>query len=105
MYKRLPQKIREAIRRGDLIPREKVLASFTAEEQEEIREIAQQIKLAMRLRRLRKKLKLSQENLAKKMDVKREFISRIESGEQNVTLQTLYKIAEATGREFHFGFR
>lgn len=99
------EKIKEAVKRGYLIPYEKILERFSKEEREEIARRARYIKAAMELRRLRRKLKLSQKKLAGKMDVKREFISRIESGEQNVTLETLYKIAEATGREFHFGFR
>ena len=59
----------------------------------------------MELRRLRQKARYSQEKLAKKMKVKREFISRIESGTQNVTLETLYRIGAAMGKEFHFAFK
>jgi len=38
------------------------------------------------------------------MKVKREFITRIESGEQNITIETLNRVAEATGKEFEFHF-
>ncbi|OHA61837.1 MAG: hypothetical protein A2109_00445 [Candidatus Wildermuthbacteria bacterium GWA1_49_26] len=68
-------------------------------------EKARYLKAAMELRKVRKQLHLSQEELAKKMVVKREFISRIESGRQNVTLDTLYRIAEVTGKEFRLSFR
>ncbi|MBL7159771.1 helix-turn-helix transcriptional regulator [Candidatus Microgenomates bacterium] len=81
------------------------MAGFSKKERERIYRRARYIQAAMALRKLRKALKLSQEKLAKRMKVKREFISRIESGEQNVTLETLYKIAEATGKEFSFRFR
>ena len=73
--------------------------------QREIVEEMQHIRAAMELRRLRKKLKLSQGKLAAKMNVKRETITRIESGQQNVTLATLYRIAAATNTTFHFEFR
>jgi len=59
----------------------------------------------MEVRRLRRKSKLSQAQLARKMHVKREFLSRIESGRQNITLETLYRIAEAVGKEFKFSFK
>ena len=59
----------------------------------------------MELKKLRKQLKISQKELARKMKVKREFITRIESGEQNITIETLHRIAEATGKEFEFYFR
>lgn len=99
------KKIKEAIAKGDLIPYEKVMASFSKKEQEKIYRRAKYIQAAMALRKLRRALRLSQEKLARKMKVKREFVSRIESGEQNVTLETLYKIAEATDKKFYFSFR
>lgn len=46
----------------------------------------------MELKKLRKWLKISQEELAQKMKVKREFIARIESGEQNITIETLNRV-------------
>ncbi|HEX9722442.1 MAG TPA: helix-turn-helix transcriptional regulator [Candidatus Paceibacterota bacterium] len=105
MNKKYPKKIQEAIDRGDLIPREEVWRSYSKKEQEAIKERARYLKAAMELRKVRKQMHLSQEQLAKKMSVKREFISRIESGRQNVTLDTLYRIAEVTGKQFRLSFR
>ncbi|OGD90157.1 hypothetical protein A2W45_00800 [Candidatus Curtissbacteria bacterium RIFCSPHIGHO2_12_41_11] len=59
----------------------------------------------MELKKLRKQLRISQNELARKMKVKREYITRIESGEQNITIETLNRIAEATGKEFEFHFK
>ncbi|HCM36555.1 MAG TPA: hypothetical protein DIS53_01305 [Candidatus Wildermuthbacteria bacterium] len=105
MSKKFPQKIQQAVKRGDVIPYEKVLRGYSREDRAEIAEKARYLKAAMELRKVRKQLHLSQEELAKKMVVKREFISRIESGRQNVTLDTLYRIAEVTGKEFRLSFR
>ena len=105
MSKKFPPKIQQAIEKGDLIPREEVLRGYSRKDRAEIVERARYLKAAMELRRLRKRLHLSQEKLAQKMSVKREFVSRIESGRQNVTLATLYRIAEVTGREFRLSFR
>lgn len=99
------KKIKQAIKEGKLLEWDKIFASYPKERQKKILKGARYIRAAMRLRRLRKRLKLSQEELAEKMDVKREFIARIESGQQNVTLETLYRIAEATGKEFEFHFK
>ena len=62
------------------------------------------MKAAIALKELRAKQKLSQQKLAAKMKVKKEYISRIEGGRQNVTLETLFRIADATKTEFKFGF-
>ena len=102
---RMPIKIKKAIERGDLIPYEKIFASYPKEKQERIKEKARYLRAAMEVRRLRRKSKLSQAQLARKMHVKREFLSRIESGRQNITLETLYRIAEAVGKEFKFSFK
>ena len=99
------KRIKQAIKKGDLIPYDKIFARLSKKRQEVILKKARYLQAAIALRRLRKALRLSQKKLAKRMMVKREFISRIESGEQNVTLETLYKIAEATGKEFSFRFR
>lgn len=104
-YKNLPEKIQKAIERGELIPHEEVMKSFSKEQLKRIEQKTRYLIAAMELRRLRRDAKYSQEKLAKKMKVKREFISRIESGIQNVTLDTLYKIAAALGKEFHFSFK
>lgn len=102
---RMPKKLKEAIERGDLIPHEKVFNSYSKEEQASILKKVRYLRAAIALRKTRRKLGLSQAELARKMGVQREFISRIESGQQNVTLETLYRIAEATGKEFHFTFK
>ena len=105
MIKKFPKKIQQAINKGDLIPREEIWRSYPKKKREAIEEKARYLKAAMELRKVRKQLHLSQEELAKKMSVKREFISRIESGRQNVTLDTLYRIAEVTGKKVQLSFR
>src|SRR3990167_9258241 len=104
MSKISDKKIREALKTGKLIDYDQLFASYPKERQKRIKERARYLMAAWELRKLRKKARLSQEQLAKKMDVKREFISRIESGEQNVTIATLYKIADAVGKKFKFTF-
>ena len=98
-------KIREALKTGKLIAWEELFASYSKKRQEAIKRKARYLLAAMELRKLRRKSKLSQAELAHKMHVKREFLSRIESGRQNITLETLFKIAEAVGKEFKFSFK
>ena len=71
MSKKYPRKIQQAIERGDLVPYEKVWKSYSKREREEIEKRARYLKAAMELRKLRKQLHLSQEQLAKKISVKR----------------------------------
>ena len=98
-------KINQAVKKGDLITYGDLFASYSKKRQQEILRRARYLKAAMELKKLRKELKISQGQLAHKMKVKREFISRIESGEQNITIETLNRVAEATGKEFEFHFR
>jgi DNA-binding XRE family transcriptional regulator len=101
----LPQKIQDAIDRGELIPYEEIKRKWSPEKRARIEKNARYLKAAIDLRELRKKQKLSQSALAKKMHVKREFISRIESGTQNVTLETLYRIGDAMGKKVELSFK
>lgn len=98
------KKIEKAVKEGRLISFDEIYNSHSKSEREEIDRRAKFIMARMELRRLRKENNLSQEKLAQKMKVKREFISRIESGNQNITLETLFRIAQATGKEFKFRF-
>lgn len=98
-------KINQAVRRGELVDYGDLFAGYSRKRQQEILKRARYLKAAMEIKKLRKELKISQGELASKMKVKREFISRIESGEQNVTIETLNRVAEATGKEFEFHFR
>ena len=98
------KKIKKALKRGDLIDFDELSASYPKKRREEILRRARYIMAAMELRKLRRQLALSQEDLSKRMNVRREFISRIEGGKQNITLDTLFKIADATGKKFRFSF-
>lgn len=93
------------MKEGELIPYKSFIKRYTKKEREDIAERVRYLQVAAEIRKLRKKLGLSQGLLAQKMKVKREFISRMESGTQNVTLDTLYRVGEATGREVAISFR
>lgn len=101
----MSKKINEALKRGNLIAYDDLFGSYSPKRQQEILKRARYLKAAMELKKLRKELKISQGELAYKMKVKREFITRIESGEQNITIETLNRVAEATGKEFECRFK
>jgi HTH-type transcriptional regulator/antitoxin HipB len=105
MRNTLPKKIKDAIKAGELIPFDTIRKTWSPEKRARVAARARYIRAAMELRALRERSRLSQSDLAKRMGVKREFISRIESGEQNVTLDTLYRIGEAVGKEVVVQFR
>jgi len=99
------RKIKQAVKRGELVDYTDLFASYSKKRQQEILKRARYLKAAMELKKLRKQLRISQNELARKMKVKREYITRIESGKQNITIETLNRIAEATGKEFEFHFK
>ena len=47
---------------------------------------------------------LTQEELADRMDAKQTQVARIESGDQNTTVKTLLRVAEATGTHLKITF-
>lgn len=53
---------------------------------------------------LRHKAKLSQKQLAKKLKISQSAIARIESGEQNLTIETLMKIGSVFGKKIKVKF-
>ena len=52
-------------------------------------------KLAVKIRKLRNEMKISQEQLAELADLHRTYIGQIERAEKNITLRNLEKIAIA----------
>ena len=56
------------------------------------------VKFAYQMMQLRKKQRISQAQLAKKLGTTQSVVARMETGQQNFTLDTLQKIASAFGR-------
>lgn len=63
------------------------------------------VALAQKLAEIRQEEGMNQTELAKKMKVSQQFISQIETGsEQNLTIETLLKIAKSLGRGIKISF-
>jgi len=58
-------------------------------------EYGKQLEISYKILQLRKKQKLSQKDLAKKLKTTQSAIARMEAGEQNLTIETLQKVASA----------
>lgn len=64
------------------------------------------LKLAGKITSLRRKLRITQSELAKQMGTKQQAISRLEKGDyEGFTLKTLEKIAAVTDTELEIQFR
>ncbi|HED37214.1 MAG TPA: XRE family transcriptional regulator [Ignavibacteria bacterium] len=61
-------------------------------------EYDKQLKIAYQIIQLRKKKKMSQSELAKKIGTTQSNIARMESGQQNFTIEILYRVAKALNR-------
>ena len=59
---------------------------------------------AYKIIEMRSKSKLTQKQFAKKLKVSQSLIARIEQGAQNLTLNTLHKLARACGKELKLEF-
>jgi len=60
-------------------------------------EYGRQLEISYGLLQLRKKKKMSQASLAKKIGTTQSNIARLESGQQNFTMSFLSKVADALG--------
>ena len=67
-------------------------------------EHGKQLEIAYQILQLRKKSKMSQTELAKKIGTKQSNVARMETGQQNFTTETLRRIASALGRELKIEF-
>ena len=56
--------------------------------------------LGQNIAKYRQKNKLSQEKLAELVDLSREYITRVERGQKNISLKKLFAIADALNVKF-----
>jgi ribosome-binding protein aMBF1 (putative translation factor) len=74
------------------------------ESRSEFKQKAQAYMVAELVKGARKKAKLTQEELAQKVHLKRPHISRIERAETDVRISTLHKIAQGLGGNLTISF-
>lgn len=67
-------------------------------------EYGKQLEIAYQVLQLRKQSKMSQVELARKIGTKQSNIARMEAGQQNLTTDTLQKIAKAFDRNLKIDF-
>ena len=99
------KKMKQALDRKELLDFDNLFNSYPKKRKEKILQKARYLKAAIALKKLRKEFNFSQQKMAEKMNVERAFVSRIESGRQNITLETFYRAAEAVKKDFVFKFR
>lgn len=68
-------------------------------------EHGRQLEIAYQILQIRKKKKMSQTQLAKKIGTKQSNVARLESGNQNFSIEMLSKIASAFNRELKIEFK
>ncbi|NQU82835.1 MAG: helix-turn-helix transcriptional regulator [Parcubacteria group bacterium] len=67
-------------------------------------EYGKQLETAYKILQLRKKQKLTQKELAKRISTTQSVVARMEAGNQNFTLETLQKIASALNHNLKVDF-
>ena len=63
-------------------------------ERDELERELESLHIGLKIREAREQLKMTQEQLANRIDKKRSFISKIKSNSENITLKTLFDIVE-----------
>jgi DNA-binding XRE family transcriptional regulator len=84
---------------------DKSISKLSQKDQEEIEEGKKYYQVMMLLKNQRKQLGLSQDELAKRLNIPRTTITKIESGNRNVTVGTLMNIAKVAGKELVLCFK
>lgn len=72
----------------------KVYGEKGTERRDELDREVETLKIGLMLRQARESLNMTQEDLAKVIDKKRTYISRVENDGSNITLKTLFEIVE-----------
>ena len=98
------RKINQAVKKGDLIDYDDLFASYSQKRQQEILKRARYLKAAMELKKLRKELKISQEELARKMGTGQAVISRLEGANASPSLSLIKRLANALGLKVELRF-
>ena len=86
-------------------PFKEILSGLPKNEQEEIGQHARYYKLQIMVREYRRSQKLSQAEFAAKVKMPRTMITKIETGNRNVTLETLMTLAQGMGKELVIDFK
>lgn len=55
------------------------------------------MKFGQNLKRIRKRMNMTQEELATKMEISRSYLSDIENGRKNLSIKTVKKLADSLG--------
>lgn len=97
------KKLEEKIRKYS-VSMESVFKDFTEEENKIVDVTIRYYDVLVSLKKLRKESKLTQEGLAKKADLPRTTITKIESGAYNPTISTLMSIASAMNKKLEVKF-
>ena len=67
-------------------------------------EYGKQLEIAYQILQLRKQKRMSQAELARKIGTKQSNVARLEAGQQNLTTETLQKIASVFDRDLKIEF-
>lgn len=94
------QKIKKAIDFQDMLKKELKNPEF----KKLYDEYGRQLEIAYQILQLRKKKKMSQLELAKRIGTKQSNIARLEAGQQNFSIDTLEKIANALDCRLNINF-
>ncbi len=74
--------------------KKEVYGEIGSRKRDELEKELDTLRLGIQIRNARKKLNITQEQLASRIDKKRPFISKVENDGSNITLKTLFDIVE-----------
>lgn len=74
--------------------KDKYYGNIGTPEREKLERELETLRVGIKIRMAREKQKLTQAELADRIDKKRSFISKVENDGSNITLKTLYDIVE-----------
>lgn len=76
-----------------------ISADFTDKDWQEVANEKKYYQIVVKLRELRQKIGLTQQQLAERAKLPRATVVKVESGKRNATLETLLLMAQAMGKD------
>lgn len=74
-----------------------LMADLSAEEQKQVKEMAQEMRMELQLQRIREELEISQQQIADALNIKQPSVAALEKRGNDVRLSSVKRYVEAMG--------
>lgn len=99
LFKLNPEKVRRLA-----TPYKEVFDELPDEDKSQVKSEVEYLETLMGMRQIRKELGLTQAEIAKRSQIPRATITKIENGQRNATIKTMFALADAMGKKLQISW-